>query len=93
MLTRHAVLVLFVLSSGHVTAAEENVATFEVAGADCMGFVADSLPGLRHAGQIYVDGLGVVRREGERPPRLDHEALRRQCRFDAAAVRVRIERT
>jgi hypothetical protein len=58
-----------------------------------MGFVADSLPGLRRAGQIYVDGLVVVTRNGDQPPRLDHEALRRQCRVDAVAVQVRIERT
>lgn len=93
MLTRHAVLALFVLSSGPAIAAQENAATFEVAGADCMGFVVDSLPGVRRAGQIYVDGLVVVSRDGDRPPRLDHEALRRQCRVDAAAVQVRIERT
>jgi hypothetical protein len=35
----------------------------------------------------------VVRRDGEKPPQLDHETLRRQCRVDAAAVQVRIERT
>jgi hypothetical protein len=93
MLTRFAVPALFMLASTCATAAVENAATFDVAGVDCMGFVVDSLPGVRRAGQIYVDGLVVVSRDGDKPPRLDHEALRRQCRIEAAVVQVRIERT
>jgi hypothetical protein len=85
-------LSLAVLTTNATAANANESATFNVAGADCMGFVADSLPGVRRGGQIYVDGTIVVIRNGADSPRLDHEVLRRQCRLDAASVQVRIDR-